>query len=135
VKDFRSLTVWHKAHASAIAVYLATKDYPRDELYGLTSQTRRAAVSVAANIAEGCGRATDADFARFLDMASGSASELEYHLLLAEELNLLPSEKHAHLATHVREVKQMLASLIKRLRGKYPPQADNDVSRKLKADR
>jgi four helix bundle protein len=86
-------------------------------LYGLTSQTRRAAVSIAANIAEGCGRATDADFARFLEIASGSASELEYHLLLACELKFLQTEEHNSLAANVREVKRMLSSLIQRLRG------------------
>jgi four helix bundle protein len=119
VKDFRKLTVWHKAHATTVAVYQATRGYPRDELYGLASQTRRAAVSIAANIAEGCGRATDADFARFLDMASGSANELEYHLLLACDLQFLSPKEHEPLAASVREVKQMLTSLVKRLRG--PP--------------
>jgi four helix bundle protein len=120
VKDFRNFVVWRKAHLCAIAVYRATRDYPRDELYGLTSQTRRAAVSIPANIAEGCGRATDADFARFLDLAAGSANELEYHLLLACELRFLSPEEHDPLATGVREVRQMLASLIKRLRGSRP---------------
>ena len=117
MKDFRKLCVWHKAHASVLAIYQGTQRYPQNELYGLTSQTRRAAVSVAANIAEGCGRATDADFARFLDMAFGSANELEYHLLLAHDLNFLATEDHNQLTTGVREVKQMLAALIKRLRG------------------
>ncbi len=116
MKDFRKLTVWHKAHASTLAVYQATKNYPRDELYGLTSQTRRAAVSIAANIAEGCGRTTDVEFARFLDIAFGSASELEYHLILACDLQFLSTEKHKQLTADVREVKQMLASFIRRLR-------------------
>ena len=121
MKDFRKLTVWEKAPAATIAIYRTTREYPRDELYGLTSQTRRAAVSVAANIAEGCGRATDADFARFLDMAFGSASELEYHLLLASDLHFLPPKEHAQLAANVREVKQMLTSFLKRLRGTPSP--------------
>ena len=125
MKDFRKLTVWHKAHASAVAIYQATRRYPRDELYGLTSQTRRAAVSVAANISEGCGRATDADFARFLEMASGSASELEYHLLLASDLEFLPAKEHEHLGASVREVKRMLSSLTKRLRGNTPVSKDH----------
>jgi four helix bundle protein len=120
MKDFRKLTVWHKAHASAIAVYQATRAYPRDELYGLTSQTRRAAVSIAANIAEGCGRSTDADLARFLDIASGSANELEYHLLLAADLEFVPLKEHERLSAGVREVKRMLTSLTKRLRGIRP---------------
>jgi four helix bundle protein len=121
VKDFRNLAVWHKAHALTVAVYQATREYPRDELYGLTSQTRRAAVSVPANIAEGCGRTTQADFARFLDLASGSVNELDYHLLLAHELEFLSPEKHNCLADSVREVRQMLASLTKRLRAPTKP--------------
>jgi four helix bundle protein len=90
-------------------------------LYGLTSQTRRAAVSIAANIAEGCGRGTDADFARFLEMSAGSANELEYHLLLANDLEFLPRKEAECLAASVREVKRMLTSLTKRLRGNAPP--------------
>jgi four helix bundle protein len=131
VKDFRNLTVWRKAHALAIAIYRGTRDYPRDELYGLTSQTRRAAVSIPANIAEGCGRATDADFARFLDLAAGSANELEYHLLLASELQFLLPTDRDRLADGVREVRQMLASLTKRLRGGHPAQRNET---QLKAD-
>jgi four helix bundle protein len=126
VKDFRNLTVWRKSHLLAIAVYRATREYPRDELYGLTSQTRRAAVSIPANIAEGCGRATDADFARFLDLAAGSANELEYHLLLASELSFMPPGEYDPLAAGVREVKQMLASLIRRLRGSRPASRQQD---------
>ena len=121
MKVFRKLAVWHKAHASTVAVYQATGNYPRDELYGLTSQTRRAAVSIPANIAEGCGRSTDADFARFLEIAFGSANELEYHLLLACDLQFLAAEKCENLTTSVREVKQMLASFIRRLRGPKAP--------------
>lgn len=120
MKDFRKLSVWHKAHTSVVAVYQATRSYPKDKLYGLTSQTRRASVSIAANIAEGCGRSTDADFARFLEIAAGSANEVEYHLLLACELNFLPAEEYENLASGIREVKQMLTALIRRLRGNAP---------------
>jgi len=76
VKDFRKLKVWEKSHHLTLAVYKATALFPKDELYGLTSQIRRSGVSIAANIAEGCGRAGDAEFARFLQIAMGSASEL-----------------------------------------------------------
>ena len=82
VKDFHELKVWQKAHQLTLAVYQTTAGFPREELYGLTSQLRRASSSVGANLAEGCGRNGDAEFARFCSIAMGSASELEYHLLL-----------------------------------------------------
>jgi four helix bundle protein len=75
MKDFRQLKVWEKAHQLAVAVYKETKGFPKEELYGLTSQIRRSSMSIPTNIAEGCGRNTDADFARFLQIAMGSASE------------------------------------------------------------
>jgi four helix bundle protein len=83
VKDFRQLKVWQKAHELTLAVYRLTATFPREELYGLRNQLRRAGSSIAANLAEGCGRNGDAELARFCSMAMGSASELEYHLLLA----------------------------------------------------
>jgi four helix bundle protein len=116
MRDFRGLKVWEKSHRLALAVYSVTKKFPREEVYGLTSQIRRACVSIAANIAEGCGRNGSNELARFLEIASGSASELEYHLLLSHDLNFLPSPEHDRLAAMTREVKQMLTSLIQRLR-------------------
>jgi four helix bundle protein len=83
MKDFRQLKVWQKAHQLTLAIYQVTGSFPRDEIYGLTSQMRRAAASIPSNLAEGCGRNSDAELARFSSMAAGSASELEYHLLLA----------------------------------------------------
>ena len=77
MKDFGGLTVWRKAHDLTLAVYLVTKSFPKEEMYGLTSQMRRASSSIGTNIAEGCGKRTDADFARYLQNAFGSASELE----------------------------------------------------------
>jgi four helix bundle protein len=79
MKDFRTLTVWQKAHQLTLAVYKATRGFPKEEMYGLTSQVRRASSSIPANIAEGCGRDGDAELARFFQIAMGSASELEYH--------------------------------------------------------
>ena len=115
MKDLRELKVWEKAHQLTLAVYRATIFFPKEELYGLTSQTRRAYASIPANVAEGCGRGSDAEFARFLQIAMGSASELEYHLLLARDLNLLNSSDHNQLANEVTEVKRMLTSLIQKL--------------------
>ena len=77
MKDFRQLQVWEKSHQLALGVYKATQDFPKEELYGLTSQIRRASTSIPTNIAEGCGRGTDPEFARFLQIAMGSASETE----------------------------------------------------------
>ena len=89
MQNFKSLKVWEKSHELTLAVYKATTNFPKDELYGLTSQIRRASASIPANIAEGCGRTGKAELARFLQVAMGSASELEYHLLLAHDLGLL----------------------------------------------
>jgi four helix bundle protein len=116
MQDFRKLNVWRKAHQLTLSVYAATRRFPKDELYGMTSQTRRAAVSIPANIAEGCGRDGGADLARFLQIAVGSASELEYHLLLARDLQLLSDPIWQELSDLVCEVKQMLASLMKKVR-------------------
>lgn len=116
MKDFRELKVWEKAHDLTLNIYRATECLPKEELYGLTSQLRRASASIPANIAEGCGRSGDTELARFLQIAIGSASELEYHLLLARDLNLLPEPDHDRLAAHTVEVKRMLASLIKKLK-------------------
>ena len=116
MRNFRELKVWVKGHRMTLAIYKATAKFPRDELYGLTSQIRRSCVSVPANIAEGCGRGSDADLARFLQIAAGSASELEYHILLANEPGLIENREHGGLAGEVTEVKRMLTSFIQKLK-------------------
>jgi four helix bundle protein len=116
MKDFRELKVWEKGHELSLAVYRATARFPNEERYGLTSQMRRASVSVPANIAEGCGRGSDAELARFLQIAAGSANELEYHLLLANQLEMLNSLEYERLTKQVTEVKRMLTSFIKKLK-------------------
>jgi len=116
MKDFKELNVWGKAHVLTKRIYQSTATFPREELYGLTSQMRRACASVPTNIAEGCGRNGDAELARFLERAMGPASELEYPRLLTHDINLINSSDHSDLANEVIEVKQMLASLIKKLR-------------------
>lgn len=115
MKDFRELKVWEKSHQLTLAVYRETRAYPKEEIYGLTSQTRRAASSVPTNIAEGCGRGPDADFGRFLQIAMGSASELDYHLLLARDLGILRSGACEGLLGSVLEQKRMLAALIRKV--------------------
>lgn len=109
------MRVWEKGHRLTLAVYKTTATFPREELYGLTSQIRRSCASIPANIAEGCGRSGDAELARFLRIAMGSASELEYHLLLAHDLGLLNTLDHERLTEEVTEVKRMLTSFTKKL--------------------
>jgi len=116
VKDFRTLNVWEKGHRVTLAVYKATAKFPRDTLYGLTSQIRRSSSSIPASIAEGCARNGDTELARFLGIASGSASELEYHLLLARDLDLLEAAEYKGLTGEVIEVKRMLTSFIQKLK-------------------
>ncbi|MFP4345254.1 MAG: four helix bundle protein [Anaerolineales bacterium] len=116
MKDFRQLHVWEKGHRLVLEIYRVTQAFPREELYGLISQMRRSAASIPTNIAEGCGRRTDPDFARFLQFAMGSASELEYQLLLARDLGFLNDERYQLLTEDVEEVKRMLTGLLKRLR-------------------
>jgi four helix bundle protein len=113
MKDFRKLDVWHKAHQLAVQIYKVTEKFPSSEIYGLTSQLRRAGVSIPTNLAEGCGRSSDPDLARFIGMAMGSASEVEYLLLLTRELGLLDRETSHALETQIVEIKKMLAALIK----------------------
>ena len=107
--------VWEKAHELVLGIYRLSKGFPADEKYGLTSQIRRAATSIPTNIAEGCGRGSNADFARFLHMAMGSASEVEYQLLLARDLDLLPDNHASQLESKLVEVKRMLNKLIQRV--------------------
>ena len=116
MKDFRELKVWEKSHHLALRTYRATASFPRDELYGLTSQIRRCCVSIPANIAEGCGRGRDGELGRFLQIAMGSASELEYHLVLARDLDFLETVLYDELSGLVVEIKRMLASLIQKLK-------------------
>jgi four helix bundle protein len=116
MKDFRTLNVWNKAHDLTVDLYKLTKSFPKEETYGLTSQIRKASASVGANIAEGCGKSSNADFARYLQIAFGSACELEYHLLLARDLKMVLTEDHHRFEFRLQDVKRMLASLISKVR-------------------
>jgi four helix bundle protein len=116
MKDFRSLKVWEKAHAFVLWVYKETAAFPTEERYGLTSQMRRAAVSVPNNLAEGCGRGSDRDMARFIQTSLASASEVEYLLLLSRDLGLLPAERYPAMDAGITEIKRMLTGLIKTLK-------------------
>ncbi|MEM6285226.1 MAG: four helix bundle protein [Chloroflexota bacterium] len=118
MRDFRSLKVWEKSHQLTLNVYRSTQNFPADERFGLTSQIRRAASSIPANIAEGCGRNTERELAQFMQISMGSASELEYHLLLSRDLKYLNEQDYQALNDATVEVKRMLAPFINRLRGK-----------------
>jgi four helix bundle protein len=116
VRDFRQLQVWERSHNLTLAVYRATRNFPQEERFGLTSQIRRASASIPTNIAEGCGRSTDKELAQFMQIAMGSASEVEYQLLLAHDLDYLSDDMYRRLNDSVVEVKKMLSTFIKRLR-------------------
>jgi len=116
MKDFRELKVWKKAHNSTLKIYKNTKNFPERELHGLTSKIRRSCASVPTNIAEGCGRSGDTELNRFLNIAMGSANELEYLLLLSNELNLLSSSDYEEVSKEIMKIKRMLAGFIKKLK-------------------
>jgi four helix bundle protein len=115
MRSFRDIRVWAKSHAVTLSIYEVTRTFPKDELYSLTSQMRRAATSMPANIAEGSGRGSHADFARFVQMAIGSASEVEYLLLLARDLRYVDPAKFQDLEERVIEVRRMLIAFLRRL--------------------
>jgi len=112
VGNFKKLAVWEKAHQLTLDVYKITTLFPKDEMYGLTSQLRRASSSIPANIAEGSGRGGSKEMAQFLRIAQGSAHEVEYHLLLARDLEFIKSESHIQLEQKIIEIQRMLAGLI-----------------------
>lgn len=109
--DFKKLDVWQVAHSLVCEVYKCTRAFPKTEAYGLTSQIRRAAASIPANLAEGCGRSGDAEFGRFVRISLGSATELEYHLLLSRDIGLLDETTHIQLSSQAKRVQCMLAGL------------------------
>jgi four helix bundle protein len=127
MNDFKNLKVWAKSHHLTLQVYRSTQTFPREELFGLVSQIRRSAASIPANIAEGVGRKSDAELARFLHISRGSASELEYHLLLAKDLQFLSPKTFEELARITEEVQRMLTSLIQQVQ---PIRAMKAVPRK-----
>ncbi len=115
MQDFTKLGVWRKAHALTLDIYRETNGFPLDERFGLTSQLRRASMSIAANIAEGCGRYSARETARFFDIAMGSASEVQYHLMLARDLDYLSVSQYQQLQPRTGEIKKMLTPLINKL--------------------
>jgi four helix bundle protein len=116
MQNYKDLKVWEKAHQFTLNVYGLSKLFPKEEIYSLTSQLRRAASSVPANIAEGCGKNTQPDFARYLNTALGSANEAEYFILLSKDLGYLQMDKYEGLTGLINEIKAMLIALIFKVR-------------------
>ena len=115
MKDFRNLRVWQEAHQLTLQIYRATAKFPREELYGLTSQIRRCSTSMGANIAEGCGKRGNNEFQRYLVIASGSPSELDYELLLAKDLEYLSDQTYQRLYDDLGRFRRMLSSLLQKV--------------------
>ncbi len=118
MKDFRQLQIWDRSHKLTLQIYRITRGFPTDERYGMVSQMRRSSSSVPTNIAEGCGRNTDADFARFLDHSMGSATELEYQLILSRDLGYISTDEYTETNGELTEIKRMLNAFLQKLRAK-----------------
>lgn len=116
MRDFKTLKVWEKSHQLTLSIYKITSTFPKEELYGLTNQICRSCASIPANIAEGCGRSGEKELARFFQISMGSAFELEYHLLLANDLNFLNKLDYQSVNNNLIEIKKMLASFIEKLK-------------------
>jgi four helix bundle protein len=125
MRNYRDLQVWSKAHLLTLELYRLSRVFPREEVYGVTSQLRRAAVSIGANLAEGCGRRTSSELARFVRIAMGSASELDYHLILCRDLGFLKDEDFQRSAEGLGEVRKMPASFL----GKIEAQIDTAAAK------
>ena len=115
MRNYRDLQVWQKAHELTLDVYVTTRAFPVEEKYGLTCQIRRASVSIGANLAEGCGRRSEAEFARFVRIAMGSGAELSYELLVARDIEILGHVDYVRLDSELCIVMKMLSSLLSKL--------------------
>lgn len=112
MRNYRDLQVWSKAYALALELYKLSRAFPKDELYGLTSQLRRAATSIGANLAEGCGRRGNNEMGRFVKIALGSASELDHHLLFSRDLGFLKRDDYERCSRELTSVRKMLTALL-----------------------
>lgn len=116
MQDYRELKVWKKAHELTLAVYQATEHFPKHEIYSLTNQIRRCASSIPSNIAEGSVQDSDPQYRRYLQIALGSAAELDYQILLAHELEYIDHTTFARMKDEIDQVKKMLSSFIRKLK-------------------
>src|SRR5450755_1614263 len=118
MRNYKKFDVWSRSHELAVMLYTdITPFFPKSEVFELTSQMKRAAYSIPINIAEGCGRSSEKDFAHFLDMSLGSAQELEYCFLLAKDLSFINSEQYVILNEKINGIKAKIINLIKKIRG------------------
>ena len=116
MRDFRQLRVWEESHILTLEIYKSTKNFPKEELFSLTSQMRRSASSIPSNIAEGCGRGTNREYAQFLQIAMGSAYELDYQVLLSKDLKYINPSNYERINGKIDRVKRQLAALLKKVR-------------------
>ena len=116
MQNYQDLKVWQKSHQFVLSVYQLTNDFPKNEIFGLTSQMRRATVSIPANLAEGCGKNSTLDIGNYFQISLGSLHETEYYLLLSKDLHYISIEIFEKRNSEIREIKAMLISLIKRVR-------------------
>jgi four helix bundle protein len=123
MRNYRDLQVWGKAHNLTLELYRVSRQFPREEVYGITSQLRRAAASIGANLAEGCGRRTSSELARFVRIAMGSASELDYHLLLSRDLGFMTDNDFTGTSATLNEVRKMLTSFLQSVEGQIEIQS------------
>ena len=129
MRNYRDLVVWEKAHLLTLAIYKNTRTFPSDERFGLTSQMRRASASIAANLAEGCGRRSDGEMGRFIQIAMGSGAELSYHLLLARDLGLLEAKAYQSMDSDLGTVMRMMSSLSHKIRNQPADERIHEVER------
>lgn len=115
MRDFKKYDIWQLSHSFTLEVYRLTSGFPKEELYGLTSQIRRAALSIPTNISEGCGRNSDKEFNQFLNIALGSANETEYLLILSKDLNYISNEKFESLEVEINTIKSKIYKLKEKL--------------------
>ena len=115
MRNFQDLSIWVKSHSLTLKIYSATQSFPKEEMFGLIAQMRRSSSSIPTNIAEGCGRNSNPDFKRFLTIATGSSSELEYQLILARDLNFLPEHIFKELVSELIEIRKMIYSFMRNI--------------------
>ena len=125
MRDFHKLIIWQRSHQLTLAVYRISKSFPKEEIFGLTSQMRRAVSSIPTNIAEGCGRASNKDFAHFIQIAIGSATEVEYQLLLAHDINYINDDDYQALTDETVVVRKMIIKYQSELKSSSSLEARN----------